>query len=204
MSCFELRRVAIAALVLVSSTGLSACMNLKSYVDPALVPVAKSQLPTVATPKPVSVLFEFRTKGNANPQATSALQGRVIAATAESDMFSKVSSTAGIPDAGILKIIIDNVGDQGSAVAKGIGTGLTLGLAGSLVRDGYACTASYAYKEKTYETTLNHAILTTVGNHRAPPGLTAVTPMDAINQVVDQLVWHALKDLAEKQAFRAE
>jgi hypothetical protein len=28
--------------------------------------------------------------------------------------------------------------------------------------------------------------------------------MDAINQVVDQLVWHALKDLAEKQAFNAE
>lgn len=204
MMFFLLRRARPAALFVVVASALSGCMSVRSYVDPTLAPISKAQIQAPATPGPVSVLFEFRAMGNANARGTSALQGRVIAAVAESGVFSNVSSVAGLPDAGILKIIIDNVGNQGNAAAKGFGTGLTLGLVGSMVKDGYICTASYTYKSKVFETTQEQAIFSTVGNHVAPKGMTASSPQDAVNQVVDQLVWHSLKDLAEKHAFNRE
>ncbi len=147
------------------------------------------------------MLFEFRTKGNANARGTSSLSGRVIAAVAESGMFGQLSTTVGGADTPLLKIIIDNVADTGSAAAKGVGTGLTLGLAGSLVTDNYNCAASYTSQGKTTETTVHNALLSTIGNHSAPPGMTPVMTHDAINQIVDQLVWHALVQLDQQRAF---
>ena len=76
-------------------------------------------------------------------------------------MVGQVSTTVGGADSAVLKIIIDNVADMGGH-GQGVGTGLTLGLAGSLVTDSYVCTASYAFQGKTVETTVHHALLTTV------------------------------------------
>lgn len=194
-------RVGRMAVALALSALLCGCISLKSFVDPALPVLGRSDLPTVNAPKPVTVLFEFKTNGNTNARGTSALQGRVVAAVAESGMFGAVSSTAGQPATGLLKISINDVGDAGKAAAKGVGTGLTFGLAGSLVTDNYVCTASYALNGRSVETTVNHALHSTVGNHRPPPGAKPMATMDAINQVVDQLVWHALKQLDEQHAF---
>lgn len=180
---------------------LSGCLTTKSYIDPALPVLAKSDLPTVRQPRPVSVLFEFRTKNNANARATSALQGRVISAVAQSGVFGQVSSTMGPAGSGLLKVIIDNEADTGDAVAKGFATGLTLGLAGSVVTDNYICTASYSYSGRSVETTVRHSLHSTVGAHSALPGMAPMQTADAINQVVDQLVWHALKQLDAQKAF---
>jgi hypothetical protein len=51
---------------------------------PALPVVTKSQVSKVAAPTPVTVLFEFRTNGNANDRATESHRSRVIAAVDES------------------------------------------------------------------------------------------------------------------------
>jgi hypothetical protein len=190
----------IAALFAIG-LALQGCLTVKSYVDPSLPVITNTQLPKVQQPRPTTVLFEFRTKGNANARATSGLSGRVIAAVAESGMFGQLSTTVGGADSAVLKVVIDNVADTGSAVAKGVGTGLTLGLAGSLVTDNYICTASYTFQGKSAETTVHHALFSTIGNHSAPPGMTPVMTHDAINQVIDQLVWHALVQLDQQNAF---
>jgi hypothetical protein len=189
---------------LVVTLGASAtgCMSMKSYVDPALPVISSSQLPKVQQPQPATVLFEFKTKGNSNAQATSAFSGRVVAAVAQSGMFGQLSTTVTDPNGALLKITIDNVADTGSAVAKGVGTGLTLGLAGSLVTDNYICTATYTVGGKSFETSVHHALHSTIGNHSAPQGLSPMTPQQAMNQIVDQLVWHSLVQLDSEFAFR--
>jgi hypothetical protein len=177
-------------------------MTVKSYVDPTLPVITNAQLPKVQQPMPATVLFEFRTKGNNNARATGALSGRVMAAVAQSGMFGQLSSTVTDPNGALLKVTIDNVADMGNAVAKGVGTGLTLGLAGSLVTDNYICTATYTVGGKSYETTVHHALLSTIGNHSAPQGLSPMSPQEAMNQIVDQLVWHALSQLDQESAFK--
>jgi hypothetical protein len=201
ISCW-LRQSLRFVVVLALGVGATGCMTVKSYVDPTLPVMSNTQLPKVQQPRPTTVLFEFKTKGNSNARATSAMDGRVLAAVAQSGMFGQVSTTVTDPNGALLKITIDNVADTGGAVAKGIGTGLTLGLAGSLVTDNYVCTATYTVRGKSYETTVHHALLSTIGNHSAPQGLTPMAPQEAMNQVVDQLVWHALAQLDKEYAFR--
>ncbi|KLD72472.1 hypothetical protein [Xanthomonas pisi] len=188
-----------AALALLLCASLSACITVKSYVDPALPVVTQSQFTAPSAPDPVLVLFEFRTKGNANARATEEMRSRVIAAVAQSHQFGQIGGNA--PGAGQLRLVIDNVPLTDNAAAKGFGTGLTFGLAGSLVTDGYICTAVYTRAGKTTQTTVKHALHTTVGNKAGPAGLPAKTPAEAANVVVDQLVLNALKQLAAQGAF---
>src|SRR5690242_5223371 len=51
---------------LLACATLSGCLSAKMYVDPKLPVVSKADMPVVPQPRPVQVLFEFRTKGNAN------------------------------------------------------------------------------------------------------------------------------------------
>src|SRR5204863_6648256 len=109
-------------------------------------------------------------------------------------LFSSVVSAGG-ENADQLNINMNNVGDIGAAVGKGIGTGLTLGLAGSMVTDGYDFTATFqrpgvAPVKKQYK----HALHTTIGNKSGPEGLTPMTPTEAFDQVVKELVMKLLKD----------
>jgi hypothetical protein len=187
--------------VVVASIGLTGCMTVKSYVDPTLPVLAQEQLPKIQKPQPATVLFEFRTKGNANARATNSIRPKVMAAVADSRMFGTLSEAAGSADSGLLRVVIDDQADMGNAAAKGFGTGLTFGLAGSLVTDVYVCTASYTIGGKTVETTVQHALHSTIGNHGAPQGMTAVKPQEAVDQIVHQLVWHALQQLDQEHAF---
>jgi hypothetical protein len=180
---------------------LSGCLTTKAYVDPALPRIAKTDLVAVAQPQPVQVLFEFRTKGNSNAKATGMAQPRVIAIVNASGLFSAASANAGATEAGTLKIIIDNVPQDQHGTAKGVGTGLTFGLAGSLVTDGYVCTASYSHNGHTTETIVKHALYSTIGNHSPPQGLQPMELQAAVYQIIDQMTWNSLKQLDDKHAF---
>src|ERR1700761_1588792 len=186
----SLRHSARLSLLLLLGASLTGCLTTKSYVDPTLPVVSNAQIPKLSHPQPATVLFEFKSQGNANARATSALSGRVVAAVAQSGMFGQVSTTVTDPNGALLKVTIDNQANKGEAEAKGFGTGLTLGLAGSLVTDNYVCTATYSLHGKTFETSVHHALLTTIGNHSVPQGLTPMQTTDALNQVIDQLVLH--------------
>ena len=201
LSLQKMRTVRALSLALCACFMLSGCLTTKMYVDPALPAASKADLKQPTQPKPVQVLFEFRTKGNANAKATAEIRPRVIAVAAESALFSTVSSTADGADSGVLKLVIDNIVLTDNAAAKGFGTGLTLGLAGSMVSDGYVCTASYSRDGKVTETTVKHALHTTIGNHGGPEGLTALEPQAAVHQVMDQIAWNALKQLGDQGAF---
>ena len=181
---------------------LSGCLAAKSYVDPALPRVTRADIAAPATPRPVQVAVEFRTKGSANAAATAEVQPRVIAVAAESGLFSTVSREAAGPDAGLLTVVIDNVSLEGeNAAAEGFGTGLTFGAVGTMVTDRYISTMTYSRAGETLSGDVRHALHTTIGNKAGPEGLTAMTPVDAVHEVVDQIIWNGLDQLADRRAF---
>jgi hypothetical protein len=197
-----LRRTVRGLALLSCAALLSGCLTMKSYVDPALPMVGKSDVVAPAQPRPVQVAFEFRTKGSANAAATSELHPRIVAVASESGLFSQVSRDALGAEAGLLTVVIDNVAVDGeNAAAKGFGTGLTLGAVGSMVTDGYVCTVTYSRGGATTSVDLRHALHTTIGNKAGPDGLTPMTPQQAIQQVIDQLMWNGLDQLSDKKAF---
>lgn len=196
------RHAARGLALLACAVVLTGCLSVNSYVDPVLPRVTRADIAAPATPRPVQVAIEFRTKGSANAAATAEVAPRVVAVASESGLFSAVTREAAGADAGLLTVIIDNVALEGeNAAAEGFGTGLTLGAVGSMVTDGYVSTISYTRAGETTSVGVRHAIHTTIGNHAGPAGLTAMTPQEAVNQAIDQIVWNGLDQLADRRAF---
>lgn len=186
----------LVALFLVLS--LSACISPKSYIDPALPVLRMEDLQPVTQPQPVHLLYEFRTKGTPNAAGTGHTKTTVVDTVTKSGLFSTVSET---PVAGgrTLTVVIDNIEITKDAVSKGFTTGLTFGLVGSTVTDGYVCTATYSAPGAQPKTrTVNHALHTTIGKATPPAGLTAMSPKEAIPIVVRQLTLNALQALSKE------
>ena len=79
---------------------------------------------------------------------------------------------------------------------KGFGTGLTFGLVGNTVRDGYEMTVALTLNGKSVtKTGYKHLLISTVGNATAPPGLKPTTPSAGVATIVEQMLLNALRDL---------
>lgn len=185
-----LRTIVLAGVLAAS---LSGCMTMNSYIDPALPNVRAEDLRASRAAQPVHVLFEFRTKGAPNARGTEFAKPIVLETVRSTALFSNVSE-APVAGGGTLTIVIDNVPITQDAAAKGFATGLTFGLAGNMVTDGYVCTATYtapgaAPKKKE----VNHALHTTIGNAEGPKGLTAMKPDEAYPVIIRQLTLNALQ-----------
>jgi hypothetical protein len=77
-----------------------------------------------------------------------------------------------------------------------VGVGLTFGLVGAMVTDGYRLEASYRRADGTTVTrNYEHALHSTIGNKDGPPGLTPVAAADAVNVILDQMLTRLLLDL---------
>lgn len=196
-------RPILYAVVFAAATLSGGCVT--SYVDNGLQEVTPDQMPKTIQPQPVQLLFEFRTKGTLNSRATDLLKEEVFEITRGSTLFSSVSAEPA-SGAGVLNLIIDNVPitSQSDAATKGFVTGLTFGLAGSAVSDGYICTADYLppIGNARITTEVRHAIHTTVGAKGAPPNATKAKNMDSAARIMtQQIVSNALSQLAADPAF---
>jgi hypothetical protein len=96
---------------------------------------------------------------------------------------------------GEISFVVNNVANVGDAAAKGFGTGLTFGLVGSHVTDGYEMTVRLTQGDAVDVRKYQHAIYTTVGNASGPPGVPAVSFATAFNQVIDDLVLNYIRDM---------
>jgi hypothetical protein len=179
----------LAALVV----SLSGCISAQSYIDTALPVLRNEDLQQVAAPQPVQLLYEFRTKGAPNARATQFTKPHVVETVSKSGLFSQVQETP-VTGGRVLTIVIDNVSLTDDAAAKGFGVGLTFGLAGTMVTDGYICTATYAGPGVTASPkTVKHALHTTIGNASGPPGVPPMKAAEAVPQVMRQLTLNALQ-----------
>ncbi len=184
--------IRIASFVL-CLTALSGCISTKSYVDPQYHHAGYGDLARPAPPYTLSVKVEFQRNGVAKPAADPQVRADIERSLRASGVA--VPYDGKTPAEGELSFVLNNVADTGAAAGKGFGTGLTFGLAGSHVTDGYEMTVRLTQGSTITERAYSHAILSTIGKASGPPGLTPVSLGAAFNQVVDDLVLNALKDL---------
>jgi hypothetical protein len=189
-----LRALALAC----ASVLLSGCLAPKMFLDPTLPKAGKADVVAVAAPQPVHFLYEFQTRGSPNARATNLTKEKVTATVKESGLFSEVSEQAR-ENQRRLTLVINNVPITNDAGAKGFGVGLTFGLVGAVVTDGYECTATLsAPGAEPVVYTYKHAIHSSIGNTAPPMGLTAEeSPTIAVHKLVEQLTWSALRDLSK-------
>lgn len=179
--------------LLLSAAG---CISLKSYVDPSFSKTTYNDLRrTTAEPPKWKITVEFQRQGAPYPRVDSTLRQQVELVVRGSGMAIPADDAAG----GTLNVVLNNFGDTGAAVAKGFGTGLTFGLAGSTVADYYEMAVTLADNGKT--TTkggYKAAIYSTIGNADGPPGLEPLAPSAAFSKVVEQMLLNALADLQKE------
>jgi len=201
------RRIAGARTSLTVAFLFLACIVLPGcatmYVDNSLKEVSAADYRHPPAAQPAQLLFAFQTKGAANARATELLKKEVLDTAIASGLFASVS-TDPVPGGALLSITINNIPVTDNAFAKGFATGLTFGLAGNVVTDGYLCTVDYAGPSGSQKIskTARHAIHTTVGAKGAPPNATkAKNPGEAVKTMARQVVGNALKDLSADPAF---
>jgi hypothetical protein len=174
------------------------------YVDGNTKEIASSQYHKPAVPRPVQFFYEFQTKGVANAAVTGKTKERVLAQVKDSGLFSTVSEEPTASGA-TLSITINNVPLTDDAFSKGFVTGLTLGLAGSQVSDGYICTARYrANAQSPAEVKqARHAIHTTIGAGGPPPNsIKTSSAEEAVTMMMRQVVSNVLNDISRDPQFK--
>lgn len=191
----------LIAATLSASTLLTGCASF--YVDTATKEVPVAELKKVEQPKPVQLSFEFLSKGAPNARATEFLKDSVTQQIKASGLFSSVE-TAPAPNVSVLNVKLDNVPITKDAASQGFVTGLTFGLAGSTVSDGYVCTLQYlpAGQGQIITATARHAIHTTLGNSNPPPTAKKSADMEtAVKTMTHEVLSTALRDLAANPSF---
>jgi hypothetical protein len=173
------------------------------YVDGTTKEVATADFRKPEQPRPVQVLFEFQTKGAANDRATQHLKARVVEQVKGSGLFTSVGE-APVTGGALLSITLNNVPLSDDAFSKGFVTGLTFGLAGSKVSDGYVCTARYS--PGTGEPIVKqarHAIHATFGATATPGNAVKADNVEtAVTLMTRQVVSNVLNDLSRDPAFK--
>lgn len=181
------------------------------FVDATLGDVKPEQKVTVAHPQPVQLLFQFRTKGSPNMQATKELKPQVFDAVKASGLFSDVSE-APVASGAILNVVIENVLDpaeQSAAAGQGFATGATLGIAGTTVREHYTCNIDYVGAPDAPKITRSatHFLLVQLGLFHAGAPENAVKVDGGIKGGVAvmtrQIVSNPLNAMASDPAFAA-
>lgn len=171
---------------------LFGCAAPKSYVDPGFTRATYDDIMRRPEPYRITINVEFQRNGTHYPQVDSELLGhveRVIRGTGFALPATQDTS-------GELKVVVNNIADLGKAAAKGFGTGLTLGLAGSTVTDYYEMEASLTIDgRRAHRTGLKHALHSTIGLKDAPEGLEPMTPSAGFGKIVEQLLLNFISDI---------
>jgi hypothetical protein len=173
------------------------------FVDTGLKDVAASEYTQPPQVKPVQMLFNFQTKGAGNARATKFLAEEVNATVKASGLFSEIGSQP-VAGGALISVTINNVPVTDNAFSKGFATGLTFGLAGNTVTDGYICVVDYtaAPGMPMLEAKTRHAIHTNIGAKKAPAnGVRAKSPEEAVKTMTRQIVGNALKQLSNDPEF---
>lgn len=177
----------------------------RPYLDPATKQIPHAEFRHVGQPKPVHLVFEFQTKGAPNSRATAMLTDLVKQEVIDSGLFGNIDAPTGAGTA-MLNITLNNVPitSQSDAASKGFTTGLTFGLVGTSVTDGYICTVSYLASDMKVPIvkTARHAIHTTIGNASPPPdAIPAENMKEAAKTMTRQILSNALRELSLDSQF---
>src|SRR5438093_756728 len=175
----------LAILVIVLAGLTAGCLSIKSYVDPFLPQVGYGDLLPRRDVRPAVLTVAFHRNGEPASLGTSRARDEIRAVFEKSKLFSAVSDKS-TDAADRFDIVLDNRGDVGAAMAKGMLTGITFGGAGSRVTDGYVFTVKFqrACREPLTQV-YRHAIHSTIGDAAAPQVIAPPSISEAFSKVVE-------------------
>ena len=175
---------------------LFGCVTTKTYVDPSFAEAGYDDIKLVTNRYDCRIEIEFQRNGERLEKADKEVRNHVERTLRATGVINPSMEDIAVS----IKVIVNNIADLGEATAKGFGTGLTFGAAGSLVTDYYEITISFSDGKGT-ELTENykHALHTTIGNKGAPvEGVEPTTPSDGFGTVVEQVLLNFIKDMQSK------
>lgn len=191
---------------------LCACVLMLAWTAPAaaIVPyipntpgeLNPAERVTIASPRPVQLLFTFQTSGAPNMRATNEIRDQVNNEVRASGLFSEIGQG---PAAGgaVLSVTFNNI-PEADAARRGVAVGLTFGLHGETVRDSYVVTFEYLSGPDAtpIRRTVEHAIIATAGRTSPPENATRVRNLrEAATIMVRQSIAHGLNALAGDPGF---
>jgi hypothetical protein len=175
---------------------LSGCFPPKSFVDPTVPKLSYDNLKKRQDQLRLKVIAEFQRNGEAFPRLNVSLKDNTERILRGTGVIAPVGDNAA--GAGTIEVTVNNLGDIGAAAAKGAGVGLTFGLVGATVTDNYELTVRVNINGKTFtRKSIRHAIHTTIGNARIPPGMEAIPPNVAFERVLEQMLLKAIFDMQQ-------
>lgn len=179
---------------------LAGCISPKAFVDPSFPKLTYDDVKRSSAPLRLKVLVEFQRNGEAFPKADSTLRDNAERILRASGVILPVTDQGD----GEIKIVVNNVADLAAARAKGFGTGLTFGLAGTTVTDAYEMSLTITTPGKIItRTAVKHAIHTAIGNTTLPADIETVPPIVAFNRVMEQLLLRVLQDMQKSGEIAA-
>lgn len=159
------------------------------YVDQKYHSADYQDIKSVLVKRNVSITSEFQSNGNPVPSISGEVQSNAEKVFRESGIFS----LTGMADISV-RIVVNNVFDNAEALAKGFATGLTLGIAGSTVKDSYEITISMTVDNKKIASKLySHAIYATIGNSKPP--INTKQSSNAFAEVMQNVILNFIRDM---------
>ena len=178
--------------IALSCSLLSGCISSKSFIDPSIPKVSYDDIKKRSEPLKLKLLVEFQRNGEHFPKVDSTLKDNTERVLRGTGVIVPVDDHS----AGEIKVVVNNIADVGSARAKGFGTGLTFGLAGSTVTDAYEMTITITANGKTVSrTAIKHSIFTLIGNGTLPNGVESIPANVAFGRVLEQMILRALQEM---------
>jgi hypothetical protein len=197
MPTFSSLRLLFAVLV---AALLAGCVSPKSFLDPSYPKYTYEGIKRPATPLKLTLITEFQRNGERLTRADATLRDNTERILRASGVIVPTVDAA----EGQVKVVVNNVADRGAAAAKGFGTGLTFGLAGSTVMDAYELTLVISANGKTYSSAvIKHQFFTAIGNTSTLDGVETVPIGVAFQRVLEQMLLRALKEAQDGSALDA-
>ncbi len=186
-------------LLICLSIVMTGCISAKSYVDPKYGTVSYADAKKPAKPHDVKIDVEFQRNGEHMPRVDKQLRADVEKVFINSGVVAPSATATDIS----IKVTCNNIADIKGAFAKGFGTGLTFGAAGSAVTDFYQITIGLKQGDTVVEKQYDHAIHTTIGNKAAPvQGVTPVKPIEAFGGVIEDVILKFITEMQSKNVLQ--
>jgi hypothetical protein len=168
------------------------CLSVKSYVDPQYRNASYDDIKPVENKYRAKIDVEFQRNSVHYSKADKECRSHIERVFRATGVIIPASNEPEIR----INVVVNNIADLDDARAKGFGTGLTLGAAGSTVTDFYEIKIElYMGDETSLTKTYKHTILTTIGNKPAPLNVEPTTAADAFGTVVEDAVLNFVKEM---------
>ncbi|MCL1077525.1 hypothetical protein D5R81_05945 [Parashewanella spongiae] len=116
-------------ILLLAVTALTGCISAKSYVDPSFSKATYEDIKPVEKKYNAHVIVEFQRNGETFSQVNQEVRNHLERTLRATGVIIPASADTNFT----LNVVVNNVADMKAAMAKGFGTGLTLGAVGSVV-----------------------------------------------------------------------